>query len=185
MLRCNCSSPGRSAAREQRPANGEVRATRMDAPRQPRRVAPSGVMHQQRPEHSLRHRVRRNCRGPLPRRGISPPMVLRTRSLPTRNCRAVTSSSHDRRTTLNARAPRAASHRRSSRVGRGSCRGQAVRPLSRRYPTRVFANHERTVARAAVLLSKTCLTCMVIRLPSPTTLITSICRGWPSSAPSS
>ena len=89
MLRCNCPSPGRSAARQTWPPGGGCWPLVMDACQDPRRAAPSGVKSERARRCSHRRRVRRNCRAAVPRRGRTPPgSASAAPLLRTRNCRA-------------------------------------------------------------------------------------------------
>lgn len=154
MRCCNRRRSGRSAARRERWANARGAAPSMDA-RRDRRRAHSRVKSKRRRGNLIRRRVRRFCRAHALFRGRTPPEG---------RPRIAAGALLDPRTTLTVL--------RRCRPPRGRRDG-----LWRRSETRARSHHERTVVRAAVLASKPCLTCMVTRLPSLTTLITSICRG--------
>ena len=142
MLRCNCSSPGRSAARQPSATREAKPATMMDARQKLRRGAPSGVMDAQRGERWLRHGVRRNGRALAPRRGRTPPARPPERLFRTHNCRSAISRSREPQSTVNGRARKPAERwrHRWSRTGlarsrpwrSGLARSRCRRPRPRR-----------------------------------------------------
>lgn len=146
MLRCNCSSPGRSAARRHWPTKNATLATMMDARQKPRRGAPSGVMDTQCRKHSLRHWVRRNGRAPAPRRGRTPPAAPAERQIRTRNCRSAISRSRDPQTTVNGRARKPADRRRNSWPRMGLARWRPWRSPPRRSRRRKITASQSTAA---------------------------------------